>query len=119
MHDLYSVLGLSIFCSLNPKLKNNPADTKNTNKSQPSIMVEHGKFCIFFLMVNKKRHTIVAPLPLDYGFLNPKRRISGGDPALRVGNLQRLQIANLNQLLHHLRNIFFGVPLIAGSLHDS
>ena len=102
MHDLYSVLGLSIFCSLNPKLKNNPADTKNTNKSQPSIMVEHGKFCIFFLMANKKRHTIVALLALNYGFLNPKRRIPGGDPALRVGNFQRLQVANLNQLLHHL-----------------
>ena len=118
MYDLYSVLGLSIFCSLNPKLKNNQADKKNTNKSQPSIMVEHGKFCIFFLKENKKRHTVSALLALNYGFLNPKRRISCGDPALRMGNLQCLQIANLNQFLHHLRNIFFGVPLIAGSLHD-
>ena len=84
MHDLYSVLGLSIFCSLNPKLKNNPADTKNTNKSQPSIMGEHGKFCIFFLMVNKKRHTTAALLALNYGFLNPKRSISCGDAALRM-----------------------------------
>ena len=102
MYDLYSVLGLSIFCSLNPKLKNNQADTKNTNKSQPSIMGEHGKLCIFFLMENKKRHILVALSALDYGFLNPKRRISCGDPALRMGNLQRLQIANLYQFLHHL-----------------
>ena len=102
MHDLYSVLGLSIFCSLNPKLKNNQADTKNTNKSQPSIMGEHGKFCIFFLMVNKKRHTISALSALDYGFLNPKRRIPCGDTTLRMGNLQRLQIADLHQFLHHL-----------------
>lgn len=84
MHDLYSVLGLSIFCSLNPKLKNNQADTKNTNKSQPSIMVQHWKICIFFFMVNKKRHTIAALLALNYGFLNPKRRISCGDPTLRM-----------------------------------
>ena len=118
MYDLYSVLGLSIFCSLNPKLKNNQADKKNTNKPQPIIMVEHGKFCIFFLMENKKRHKIAALLALNYGFLNPKRRISCCDPALRMGNLQRLQIANLNQLLHHLRNIFFGVSLITCPLHD-
>ena len=102
MYDLYSVLGLSIFCSINPKLKNNPAGTKNTNKSQPRIMVEHGKFCIFFLMVNKKRHTIVALFPLDYGFLNPKRRISGGDPAFRMRNIKRLQIADFHHFLNHL-----------------
>ena len=102
MYDLYSVLGLSIFCSLNPKLKNNPADTKNTNESQPSIIVHHVNLCIFFLMVNKNRHIAEAILALNYGFLNPKRGISGGDSALRMGNLQSLQISNLHQLLHHL-----------------
>jgi hypothetical protein len=38
---------------------------------------------------------------LVYEFLNSKRRVSRGIPALWVGNFQRLQLAYLHQLLHH------------------